>query len=79
MRLVRSQSVEADALTGFKKSQRAKRVIEGLLPPPVSLGGKAAAYLEHELVAVIAARATDDDVREVVKKMVADRTKKQAS
>ena len=81
-RIIRSQSPEADALTGFRKSARAAKVIDGLLPPPIRLGGKAKGYLAHELEAVTSARATgatDDDVREVVKKVVADRTKKQAS
>jgi prophage regulatory protein len=74
--LIRSSSQEAEKATGFRKSARAKKVIEGLLPPPIKLGGKARAFVAHELEAVTAARATganDDEVREVVQKLIAAR------
>jgi len=76
-RVIRSQSPEADALTGFRKSARAAKVIDGLLPPPIRLGGKACGFLAHELEAVIAARATgadDDAVRRLVKSLIAARS-----
>ena len=76
MRLVRSQSAEADALSGFRKSARAAKVIDGLLPPPIALGSRAAAYIAEELEAVIVARANgadDEEVRALVKRLVAVR------
>ena len=78
---IRSQSADADSRTGYKKSARAKKISEGLLPPPVSLGGRASAFLAHELDAVAIARArcaTDDEVRALVTRLVEERAKQQA-
>lgn len=75
-RLIRSFSPEAEALTGYRKSARAQKIAEGLLPPPVVLGGRASAFLSDELEAVVAARAlgaTDEDVRRIVIQLVAER------
>lgn len=77
-RLVRSFSTEAEALTGFRKSARAQRIRNGLLPPPIPLGGRAAAFIADELVAVVAARAhgaTDEDIRALVKRLVTGRSR----
>ncbi|MGE0483496.1 MAG: helix-turn-helix transcriptional regulator [Gammaproteobacteria bacterium] len=76
-RLIRSMSPEADARTGYKKSARAGKVLDGLLPPPIALGGRARAFLSDELDAVIAARASgacDDDIRALVRALVAARS-----
>ena len=76
MKLIRSHSAEAESLTGFRKSARAAKVLDALLPPPVRLGGKASAFIAAELEAVTMARAagaTDDEVRALVRRMVADR------
>lgn len=49
----------------------------GLFPPPISLGGsRAIGYIEHEVIAVMAARAagyTNDRVRSLVCKLVEQR------
>ena len=69
-------------MTGFRKSARAAKILDGLLPPPIKLGGKAAGFLAHELAAIIGARAsgaTDDDIRAVVKRLIADRSKQKAA
>jgi|GEM_PF-6806668 len=53
-----------------------ERVAKGLLPPPVSIGGRSVAYLDHELQAIAAARIagkSDDQIRQIVKNLVAAR------
>lgn len=73
---VRSSSVEAERLTGLKKSARAEKISEGLLPPTISLGGRARAFLEHELNEVARARVAgkgDDEIRKIVEQLVARR------
>lgn len=80
--LIRSQSGDADKLTGFRKSARAAKVAEGLLPPPIALGGRASAFLSDELDAVMQARAAgadDDAVRSLVRELVAARGTNQAA
>ena len=52
------------------------RIIDGLYPPPISLGARAVGWLSCETNAVIAAIAagqSDDDIRELVKSLVARR------
>lgn len=76
--LIRSSSTDADLRTGYKKSARAQKVRDGLLPPPVLLGGRASAFIAAEIDAVIAARAngaSDDEVRALVRRLVAERAK----
>ena len=51
---------------------------KGIFPPPVKIGARASAWLEHEVEAVNAARAagkSDDEIRELVAKLVAARSK----
>ena len=53
------------------------RIIEGLYPPPISLGARAIGWLAHETEAVIAATAagkTDDELRHIVCRLVAFRS-----
>lgn len=72
-RIIRSLSAEADALTGVRKSCRQTRIASGLLPPQFSLGGLASGWYEIELKEIAAARAagaSDDDVREIVKRQI---------
>ena len=82
IRFIRSSSPEAEQATGFRKSARAKKVIEGLLPPPIRIGGKAKAYIVDELEAVNAARAVgadDETIRKLVKALVAARSAMKAA
>jgi prophage regulatory protein len=49
----------------------------GLWPEPVRLGSKSVAWPEHEVDAIIAARIagkSDDEIRELVKQLEAQRT-----
>lgn len=73
---VRSSSTEADRQTGFKKSARAEKIAEGLLPPTVSLGGRARAFIGHELGAIAQARVAgkcDDEIKQLVQQLIARR------
>lgn len=63
--------------TGFSVTQTYARIDQGLLPPPVRLGGNAKAFIEAELNAVnraLAAGADDDAIKQLVKKLVAARS-----
>ena len=81
-KIVRSQSPEADALSGLRKSARADRISVGLLPPPFSLGGRAAGFFAHELESVAAARAggaDDEAVRALVTRLMEARNAQRAA
>jgi len=83
MSLVLIREPEARAKLGsigqwlFFKQRR-----EGLLPPPVRLSGRRCAYVTSELDAVIDARAAgaaDDEVRELVSRLVQSRASRAPS
>lgn len=66
--------------TGEKRSSFYAKVKDGLMPPPIRLGGgdrsRSVAWVEREVDAVIAARIAgkgDDEVRELVRELVASR------
>lgn len=70
LELIRSGSAEADRLTGYKKSARAEKIQDGLLPDPISIGGRARAFLGYELEMVSVAWAVgldEERLRQVVK------------
>lgn len=74
--LIRSASPEAERRTGYKKSARAEKILDGLLPDPISIGGRARAFLAYELEMVSVAWASglnEAQVREVVKNLKASR------
>jgi prophage regulatory protein len=51
-------------------------IADGVIPPRISLGKRAAGFLKHELEAVIIARAagrSDEDVRNLVDQLVLSR------
>ena len=53
------------------------RIIDGLYPPPISLGARAVGWLAHETEAVIAAIAagqSEDEIRELVGQLIELRT-----
>lgn len=63
--------------TGFSTTQTYARIAQGLLPPPVRLGGNSVAFVAAELDAVnraLAAGADDEAIKELVKKLVAARS-----
>lgn len=51
----------------------------GLLPPPIKIGARAVAWVERECSAVLESRiagANDEQVRQLVRKLVAERASK---
>jgi prophage regulatory protein len=61
---------------GLRRAAVYRHVSLGLLPPPVRVGPRCAAWPENEINEVIAARvrgASDADVRTIVKSLVAAR------
>lgn len=62
--------------TGLSRSTFYLRIKEGLLPPPISLGGRAVGWLEHEINAVLKAliaRKDPEEIRQVVNSLVVAR------
>ncbi len=63
---------------GFKKSTLYTRINEGLVPRPISLGGRrAVGWIEHETQAVIAAMCagkSQDEIKQLVVELVAQRS-----
>ena len=62
--------------TGEKRSSFYAKVKAGLMPPAVRLGVRSVGWVEREVDAVIAARIAgkgDDEVRELVRELVASR------
>jgi len=67
---------EALALTCMSKSTFHLRLNDGLYAPSISIGERAVAYIEHEVLAVIAAQIqgkNKDEIRLLVKALVAQR------
>ena len=61
---------------GFSNSTIYNRINAGIFPPPISLGGSAKGWLQHEVNAVLAAYAagkSTTEVQELVKELVAQR------
>jgi prophage regulatory protein len=49
------------------------RINSGLIPPPVSLGGRSVGWVDHELDAVIsslAAGETDNEIKELIQQLL---------
>ena len=66
--------IPAFARLGLKKSAGYKRVTEGLLPPPIKIGKRAAGWPKHEIDAIVmlmVSGASEQEVRACVTKMVA--------
>ena len=62
---------------GFKASAAYEQINAGTLPPPVACGPRAKRFISDEIEAVVEARvtgATDEEVRALVKRLVAART-----
>jgi len=63
-------------MTGISKSTHHLRVNAGVAPPPIPIGDRAVAYVEYEVLAVIAAQIkgqTNDEIRLLVTELVAQR------
>jgi prophage regulatory protein len=64
------------ALTATGRSTHHKRIHEGLMVPAVRLGENSVAWPDHEIHALNAARIagkSDDEIRQLVAKLVEDR------
>jgi prophage regulatory protein len=62
--------------TGEGKSTSDNRIRDGLLTPAIRLGPRLAAWPEHEIDAIVAARIagkTDDEIRALVQDLVRER------
>lgn len=63
-------------MRGKSKSAHYEDIQNGLMTPPVNLGGRSVAWPEDEVVAINAALIagkTKDEIKELVKKLIADR------
>jgi prophage regulatory protein len=63
-------------LTGFSRSAIYQNIKIGLFPPPVHAGAQTSVWAVHEICAVNAARLAskpNEEIRELVKRLVADR------
>ncbi|NQZ22028.1 MAG: AlpA family phage regulatory protein [Colwellia sp.] len=61
----------------FKKSTLYNRIQEGLIVPPVSLGGRSVAWPDHELQAILRAMCagkSPDEIKQLVTELVAKRS-----
>lgn len=50
---------------GFSSSTLHVRIKEGLIPPPISLGGRAVGFPEHETSAILAAMIAGQSKNEI--------------
>ncbi|MFT6201772.1 MAG: prophage regulatory protein [Granulosicoccus sp.] len=67
IRLIRSK--QAQSKMSLPKTSFYQQIKQGFLVKPFSLGGRSVAFLEHEIDAIINARAagqTDDEVKALV-------------
>lgn len=61
----------------FKKSTLYNRIKEGLIVPPISLGGRSVAWPEHELQTILRAMCagkSPDEIKLLVTELVAKRS-----
>lgn len=68
--------IPAFAKLGLKKSAGYKRVAEGLLPPPIKIGKRAAGWPTHEIEAIatlIVAGASDEAIKKCVSELITQR------
>lgn len=67
---------EVAIMTAMPKSTLEFNVTKGLFVPPINIGARAVAWIESEVQQLMVARArgfTDNQVKALVKKIVADR------
>lgn len=63
-------------ISGKSRSAHYEDIQNGLMTPPVSLGGRSVAWPEDEIIAInnaLIAGKTKDEIKELVKKLIADR------
>lgn len=67
---------QALKLACISKSTLHLKIIDGLFPPSISIGDRAVAFVEYEVLAVVAAQIqgrSKDEIRLLVKELVAQR------
>jgi prophage regulatory protein len=70
------RKAEVIQITGLSNTSIFERTKDGLFPTNMSLGGRSVGYFEHEILALLTARAagrTDEQIRELVSLMIAKR------
>lgn len=68
---------ETQNLFGLGKGTIRNRIIEGLLPPPIDLGGRAVGWVESECLTVLDAMIAGNSptkIKALVKELIANRT-----
>lgn len=67
---------EVLAFLGISKSTLHVQINNGLIPPPISLGERAVAFVMHEIKAVLAAKIagrSNDEIKQLVSRLVSSR------
>lgn len=70
------RKVDTIKQVGLSKTSLFELAKEGLFPPLIKIGPRAAGYLEHEVTAVVAARAagrSEDEIKALVEHLVNQR------
>jgi prophage regulatory protein len=65
---------ETQTIFGLAKGTIRNRIIDGLLPPPIDLGGRAVGWIESECLAVLEAMIAGKP-QEQIKQLVSDLVK----
>lgn len=69
----------AQQMLGRSRSSRERDTRAGLLPPPIRISYRRTGYLRREIAAIVAARAggaTDDEIREIVRRLMSERARR---
>lgn len=71
---------ETQTIFGLAKGTIRNRIIDGLLPPPIDLGGRAVGWIESECLTVLDAMISGkspQQIKALVQELIANRTAKQ--
>lgn len=71
-----SRRAGVERRSGFRRSALYAAIKQGLWPQPIKIGARASAWVDSETDAVLAARIagrSDDEIRDLVKKLEAQR------
>jgi prophage regulatory protein len=68
---------ETQTIFGLGKGTIRNRIIDGLLPPPIDLGGRAVGWIEYECLSVLDAMIAGKSavqIKALVQELIANRT-----
>ncbi len=68
---------ETQTIFGLAKGTIRNRIIDGLLPPPIDLGGRAVGWIESECLTVLDAMISGqspEQIKALVQELIASRT-----